>query len=161
MSATTASSQPSVESLIPVLRYRDIASAAAWLCAAFGFQQKSLVATEDGTAIYAELAHGRGTLMLVPVGQSELDAHMRQPDEIDGIETQTCYVTVTDADIHYHRAVDQGAEIILPLSSDNSGQRGYTCRDTEGHIWSFGTYAPAHHRLIEVQIHCRAISAAN
>ncbi len=146
----TESSSQSPESLIPVVRYRDIAASAAWLCSAFGFQQKSLVATEDGTAIYAELAHGRGTLMLVPVGQSELDTHMRQPDEIDGVETQTCYVTIADADIHYHRAVDQGAEIILPLSSDNSGQRGYTCRDCEGHIWSFGTYAPAHHRLAEM-----------
>ena len=136
------------ESLVPVVRYRNVAAAAQWLCAAFGFEQKTLVnssdaAAPDGTAIYAELIHGRGTIMLVPVGQSDLDAHMRQPDELGGIETQTCYVTVSDASAHMERAILGGAEIVLPLSGGHESQRGYSCRDIEGHLWNFGTYTPA------------------
>ncbi len=131
-----------MESLVPVLRYRDVAAAAAWLETAFGFERKTLINASEGGAIYAELVHGRGTIMLVPVGQSDLDAHMRQPDELGGIETQTCYVTVSDADAHQERAVDGGADIVLPLSGVSANQRGYSCRDLEGHIWNFGTYEP-------------------
>ena len=136
------------ECLVPVLRYRDVAAAAQWLSAAFGFEIKTLVHPSDGdaaggSAIYAELVHGRGAIMLVPVGQSDLDAHMRQPDELGGVETQTCYVTVTDAAAHLERAVLNGAQVVLPLSGDQTGQRGYSCRDLEGHIWNFGTYTPA------------------
>lgn len=139
------------DSLVPVLRYRDVAAAGHWLRDAFGFELKTLIRSADGSAaqsgegpaIYAELSHGRGTIMLVPVGQSDLDAHMRQPDELGGIETQTCYVTVSDAALHMKRAVAWGAEIVLPLSGDGSGQNGYSCRDNEGHFWNFGTYAPS------------------
>jgi uncharacterized glyoxalase superfamily protein PhnB len=130
------------DSLVPVLRYRDVAAAASWLTGAFGFESKTLIDAPDGGAIYAELVHGRGTIMLVPVGQSDLDAHMRQPDELGGIETQTCYVTVTDVSAHLERSIKGGAEIVLPLSGDQGGQRGYSCRDLEGHIWNFGTYSP-------------------
>lgn len=130
------------DGLVPVLRYRDVAAAAGWLTNAFGFEKKTLIDAPDGGAIYAELAHGRGTIMLVPVGQSDLDAHMRQPDELGGIETQTCYVTVTDVGAHLERSTQGGAQIVLPLSGDQGGQRGYSCRDLEGHIWNFGTYAP-------------------
>ena len=144
-----------MESLVPVLRYRDVELAARWLCAAFGFELKTLVrtdsnvdaenlesATPQASAIYAEVVHGRGTIMLVPVGQSDLDAHMRQPDELGGIETQTCYVTVADPSTHMKRAVLGGAEIVLPLSGGAGDQHGYSCRDVEGHLWNFGTYAP-------------------
>ena len=139
------SANAAMESLVPVLRYRSVATAAHWLCAAFGFQLKTLVNANDasGDAIYAELMHGRGTIMLVPVGQSDLDAHMRQPDELGGVETQTCYVTVNAPEAHLQRAVQGGAEIVLPMSGAQDDQRGYSCRDLEGHLWNFGTYAPA------------------
>ena len=137
------SALPASECLVPVLRYRDVAAAAHWLSTAFQFEQKTIVPGDAGGAVYAELVHGRSTIMLVPVGQSDLDAHMRQPDELGGIETQTCYVTVDDADAHLQAAIAGGAEIVLPLSGEAAGQRGYSCRDLEGHLWNFGTYAPA------------------
>ena len=137
------SAQIASESLVPVVRYRDVGAAANWLVTAFGFELKSLVHASDGAAIYAEMFHGRSTIMLVPVGQSDLDAHMRQPDELGGIETQTCYLTVTEARAHLDRAILAGAQIVLPLSGDQGSQQGYSCRDPEGHLWNFGTYAPA------------------
>ena len=49
---------------------------------------------------------------------------------------------VEDADKHYARAVEAGAEILLDLVDQDYGGRGYSCRDPEGYIWNFGTYDP-------------------
>ncbi len=51
--------------------------------------------------------------MMVPVGQSHLDGLMRQPDEVGGAETQSCYLVVADVDKHYARAKAAGAESLL------------------------------------------------
>jgi hypothetical protein len=67
---------------------------------------------------------------------------MVQPDEIGGLETQSCYLVVADADRHCATARAAGAEIIFDVQEDAEGGRGYTCRDPEGHIWSFGTFDP-------------------
>jgi len=40
------------------------------------------------------------------------------------------------------RARAAGAEILLALEDQDYGGRGYTCRDPQGHVWSFGTYDP-------------------
>jgi hypothetical protein len=81
-------------------------------------------------------------IMLGSVQDSDLDAVMRQPDEIDGAETQSCYLVIGDADAHYAKAKAAGAEIVLEIKNDGYGRRGYSCRDPQGHIWNFGTYNP-------------------
>ena len=47
-----------------------------------------------------------------------------------------------DADAHHARARAAGAEILLALEDQDYGGRGYTCRDPQGHVWSFGTFDP-------------------
>jgi uncharacterized glyoxalase superfamily protein PhnB len=134
--------------LVPALRYRDPDTAIPWLIQAFGFEQHSIVLGEDGKAAYAQLMH-RGSLIIVgPVRDSELDRLMKQPDEIGGAETQSCYLVVEDADSHYVRARAAGAKILLKLKNDDNGGRGYTCADPEGHVWNFGTFDPAQARSI-------------
>jgi uncharacterized glyoxalase superfamily protein PhnB len=53
------------------------------------------------------------------------------------------YVVVDDPDAHHRRAVAAGAEVVQPLTDEDYGSRGYTVRDPEGNVWSFGTYQPA------------------
>lgn len=131
-----------LSSLTAVMRYRDVAAASDWLCAAFGFQKHFVANGQAGVVHYAQLIFGDAMLMLAPVRDSTLDKYMKQPDEIGGAETQTCYLLVSDADAHYARAKASGAEIILDIQDDDFGGRSYACRDTEGHIWTFGTYDP-------------------
>ena len=47
-----------------------------------------------------------------------------------------------NADDHYAQARAAGAEILIDIQDMDYGGRGYTCRDLEGHIWSFGTTDP-------------------
>jgi uncharacterized glyoxalase superfamily protein PhnB len=124
------------------LRYRDVAAASDWLCAAFGFQKHLAATSETGVVHYAQLSCGDAMLMLAQVRDTALDKYMKQPDEIGGAETQGCYFRVGDVEAHYARSKAAGADIVLDLQDDAFGGRSYACRDPEGHIWSFGTYDP-------------------
>src|SRR5262245_55193361 len=128
--------------IVPMLRYRDVATAIDWLCEAFGFQRHTLVHGEDGTVHYAELIFGRGLIMVAAADGSDLDAFMKQPSDMGGAETQVCYLFVADAPAHCARAKRAGAEIILDIEDEDGKGRGYSCRDPEGHVWNFGTYDP-------------------
>jgi uncharacterized glyoxalase superfamily protein PhnB len=50
-------------------------------------------------------------------------------------------MVVEDVDAHYKKAKSAGAEIVLDIA-DARGTRGYSCKDLEGHLWSFGSYNP-------------------
>jgi uncharacterized glyoxalase superfamily protein PhnB len=128
--------------LIPALRYRNVDQAIEWLCAAFGFEKHDVVVAADGSIVYAYLTLGSAMVLVRSVGESALDQLMIQPDEIGGAETQSCYLVVADADQHCARAKAAGADILLDVDGDDHGGRGYACRDSEGHVWSFGTYDP-------------------
>ncbi|WP_396888573.1 VOC family protein [Micromonospora craniellae] len=53
------------------------------------------------------------------------------------------YVYVGDTvDAHHDRAVAAGAEVVMPLTDTDYGSREYLVRDLEGHLSSFGSYAP-------------------
>lgn len=130
--------------IVPTLRYRDVAAAIDWLCKAFGFQRHLVVPGDgdDGTVRYAELTFGGGMIMLGPVEDSAFDGLMLQPQDAGGAETQICYLFVEDAAAHCAQAKAAGAEIVLDIEEADGSGRGYSCRDPEGHIWNFGTYNP-------------------
>jgi uncharacterized glyoxalase superfamily protein PhnB len=66
---------------------------------------------------------------------------VRPPSEL-GANTQTIYVAVPDADAVYRTAKTAGAEIVMELTDQPYGSRDFICKDPEGYIWCFGTYAP-------------------
>ena len=128
--------------IVPTLRYRDVAAAIDWLCTAFGFERHLVVPDDNGAVRYAELTFGDGMIMLGPVEDSAFDKLMTQPEDAGGAVTQICYLFVEDAGAHCARAKAAGAEIVLDIEEEDGGGRGYSCRDPEGHIWNFGTYNP-------------------
>jgi uncharacterized glyoxalase superfamily protein PhnB len=130
--------------VIPGLRYQDAPKAIDWLCHAFGFEKHLVVPGEGGTIAHAELTFGRGMIMVGSSGAhgGGFDELVKAPGEVGGIGTQSAYVIVDDADAHLARARAAGAEIVLDIEDKDYGGRGYTCRDLEGHVWSFGTYDP-------------------
>jgi len=128
--------------IVPTLRYRDVAAAIDWLCNALGFEEHLVVRAEDGSVRYAELTFGTGMIMLGPVDGIGLDKVMAQPADIGGAETQICYLFVADAAAHCNRAKAAGAQILLDIDDAHGEGRGYSCRDLEGHVWTFGTYDP-------------------
>jgi uncharacterized glyoxalase superfamily protein PhnB len=128
--------------VVPAMRYRDAPAAIAFLCRAFGFKKHLVVPGEGNVIHHAQLTLGNGMIMLGSASDNAFGKLMAHPDEIGGRETQSAYVIVPDADAHYARAKQAGAEILLDIKTEDYGGRGYTCRDPEGHIWNFGTYDP-------------------
>jgi uncharacterized glyoxalase superfamily protein PhnB len=128
--------------VIPCLRYRDAPAAIEWLCRVFGFEKHLVVPNQDGTIAHAQLSFGNGMIMLGSVVDTEFGRLLTQPDEIGGVETQTPYVIVPDADAVHARARAAGAEIVIDITDEDYGGRGFSCRDLEGHLWNFGTYDP-------------------
>ena len=72
--------------------------------------------------------------MLAPVNGSAFDTLMVQPDGINGAETQSSYFFIADVDAHYAHVKAAAAEIIVDIDDKVRHQRGYSCRDPEGHI---------------------------
>ena len=128
--------------VIPCLRYRDAPAAIEWLCRVFGFEKHLVVPNQDGTIAHAQLSFGNGMIMLGSLVDTEFGRLLTQPDEIGGVETQTPYVIVPDADAVHARARAAGAEIVIDITDEDYGGRGFSCRDLEGHLWNFGTYDP-------------------
>ncbi len=129
-------------SIIPCLRYRNAPEAIEWLCSAFGFEKQAVYPGENGTIAHAQLTLGNGMIMLSSVSDNEFGRLIKQPEEIGRCSTGTSYVIVQEVDAHYARAKAAGAEILIDIKDEDYGGRGYTCRDLEGHMWSFGSYDP-------------------
>jgi uncharacterized glyoxalase superfamily protein PhnB len=130
--------------VVSSLRYQDAPKAIDWLCRAFGFERHLVVPGAGDTIAHAQLTFGRGMVMLGSSGShgGGFDELVKAPGEVGGVGTQSLYVIVDDADAHLARARASGAEIVLDVEDKDYGGRGYTCRDPEGHVWSFGTYDP-------------------
>jgi uncharacterized glyoxalase superfamily protein PhnB len=139
-----AGPKKTTSTVIPGFRYHDAPAAIEWLCRAFGFERQLVVPGEGGTIAHAQLSFGNGMIMLGSAGEhgNAYDEVVKTPRETGGVVTQGAYVIVDDPDAHYQRAVAAGAKIVLDIEDKDYGGRGYTCRDLEGNVWSFGDYDP-------------------
>ena len=132
--------------MIPSFRYKDAPKAIVWLCRAFGFEKQLVVPGEGETIAHAQLVFGHGMIMLGSASThgGGYDDLVSTPAEA-GTNTQSAYVVVEDADTHYASAKAAGAEMVLDIQDQDYGGRGYTCKDLEGYLWSFGDYDPWAH----------------
>jgi uncharacterized glyoxalase superfamily protein PhnB len=129
--------------VIPCLTYSDAHAAIEWLCRHFGFSKHAVYEGDDGKVMHAELTFDNGMIMLGSSDpRSDYGKLMALPGEISGRQTQTTCVIVSDPDETYRSAKAGGALIVLDIEDKSYGGRGFTCRDLEGHVWSFGNYDP-------------------
>lgn len=132
----------SASPVISCLMYRDTHAAIDWLCRVIGFARHQVYEGPDKTVAHAELTLGRGMIMLGTVKDSEYGKLIRQPDQVGGVETQSVYVIVPDADEVYRRVKESGGRIAIEIKTESYGGRGFSCFDPEGHLWNIGTYDP-------------------
>jgi uncharacterized glyoxalase superfamily protein PhnB len=131
------SEKTSTPAVWPVLSYRDARAAIAFLTTAFGFEERAVYA-RDGDPTIVEHAELRwplgGGIMFGSSGKDDSPFGMRIPGN------DSVYVVCRDPDALYERATAAGAEVVRGLVDEDYGSRGFTVRDLEGNLWSFGTY---------------------
>jgi uncharacterized glyoxalase superfamily protein PhnB len=119
----------------PSLTYRDLEAALEFLEKAFGLEPEVLGTDEHGAVRHAAVRHGEGLVLLQP----------DLPDQLHGTHLGQgwVYVAVTDPDGHFERARAAGATMLGEPHDALEGQmRGYSARDLEENLWSFGTNRP-------------------
>ena len=110
--------------VIPVIAYRDVNQAAAWLCDAFGFSVRLRIGDHR-----VQLNVGDGAVIVRELRPKEIQA------ELDLGHSVT--IRVEDADAHCQRARDHGARITQEPANHPYGERQYNAVDLAGHSWTF------------------------
>ena len=105
--------------VIPVLGYEDVEKASDWLCNAFGFTVRLRIANHR-----VQLLVGDGAIV-VNEGHYVTEAN------------HSIMVRVEDVDRHHEHALEQGATILHPPTSNPYGERQYSVQDIGGHRWTF------------------------
>ena len=128
---------------IPAMNYKNANAAVDFLKKAFGFNEHFVYRDENNNVHHAELSLGNAMVMLGPQRpESDFGKMTATPVEVNGVNTQTVYIIIDEIDAHYKNAKANGAEIIMDIKDEDYGGRGYSCKDPEGYIWSFGSYNP-------------------
>lgn len=115
--------------------YQDAAAAIAFLETAFGFETTARHGA-GGVVNHAELRW--------PTGGGIMLGSVPTEGPLCGYPAGvgSAYIVTSDPDAVYARAVAAGAIITRELRDETDYEsRGFTCRDPEGVVWSFGTYA--------------------
>jgi uncharacterized glyoxalase superfamily protein PhnB len=122
----------------PCLTYRDGRAAIEFLSKAFGFEEKAAYAREDDPSVieHAEMRWPLGGgIMFGSAGRDDSPFSQRV------IGNDAVYVVCDNPDELFERAIGAGAQLVRGLRDEDYGSRGFTVRDPEGNLWSFGTYA--------------------
>lgn len=107
-----------------------------------GFKKLFVVPDANTGIAHATLTFGNGIIMVSSVSDSPINKLMKQPDEIGGAETQSCYLIVPDADAVHERVLVANAKVVIAIKDEDYGGRGFSCLDPEGHLRSVGSYDP-------------------
>lgn len=119
----------------PIITYSDARAAVDFLVTAFGFAEKVMVPDADGAVAHGELAWPEGGgVMIHTEGVGDPVFGGRQ------VGQSSVYVVTDDPHRVLAAAQAAGAEIIRELRDEDYGSTGFSAKDPEGNIFSFGTY---------------------
>jgi uncharacterized glyoxalase superfamily protein PhnB len=129
-------SSPPPKTVWPGLVYADAPAALRFLTEAFGFEQRIVVPdAHEGLVAHAELRW--------PEGGGVMLGSANRPDSLFSQRptgAASTYVVTDEPDRLFERAQAAGAEVVQELREEHYGSRGFSVRDPEGNLWSFGTY---------------------
>ncbi len=119
----------------PSINYRDARAGIRFLESAFGFQATAVYPPDgDGPVEHAQLDWPEGGGVML----GSADRGTEFSDRATG--TASVYVVTDEPDRLYGRATAAGASVVREMRDEDYGSRGFSVRDPEGNIWSFGTY---------------------
>ena len=127
-------------SLWPILHYDDTESAHRFLVGVLGFREAVLVRDDEGDIVHAELRW--------PGGGALLFGGTKHTDSVHGgLKAGALYLVTEDVDDVHARVQEAGGDIVASPHVTEFAAGGptyaFSVRDTEGNLWTFGTYRGA------------------
>ena len=124
--------------VLPHLVVDDAAAAIDFYVKAFGATDLGRLPGPDGRRlIHAAVNINGSTVMLNDDFPEYNDGKSTTPKALGGTPV-TIHLTVTDVEASFAKAVDAGAEVVMPLEDQFWGDRYGMVRDPFGHQWSLG-----------------------
>jgi uncharacterized glyoxalase superfamily protein PhnB len=108
--------------IIPELAYKDVISAAGWLCRTFGFTERLRIASHR---------------VQLSMGSESIVAIEWQSGEAASPAGHSLMVRVPDVEQHFEQVRQSGAKILSTPETFPFGERQYTVEDIGGHCWTF------------------------
>jgi uncharacterized glyoxalase superfamily protein PhnB len=125
------------KSIWPCVNYRDAPAAIRFLVDAFGFEERCAYRADGrpDVVVHAELRWPEGGGVMLGSADRGESEFSRMPTGASSV-----YVVTDEPDRLFAQATGAGAEVVQGLRDEDYGSRGFSVRDPEGNIWSFGTY---------------------
>lgn len=117
--------------ITPSLAIRDAAAAMTWYARVFGAEEIARLADPDGNVVHGELRIGDSVVML---GEENAEWHNVGPGTLGGTSVRI-HLYVDDVDAVFARALEAGAEELIPLADQFYGDRAGRIQDPFGHQW--------------------------
>jgi PhnB protein len=121
--------------IIPRLICRDPASAIEFCVAALGAVELGRRPGPDGTVAHALLTIGPAMIMI----EAEWPTLPSRAPVPDGSSPVVIFVYVEDVDRTVERAVERGAQVLVPAENQFWGDRTAWIMDPSGHVWTIAT----------------------
>jgi uncharacterized glyoxalase superfamily protein PhnB len=110
--------------VLPVLNYRDVRGAVAWLCRAFGARERLRIGEHRAQMIIGDGAFVVASFQGMGIAPQDAPRH-------------SVLVRIGDVDAHMKHAAEFGARILARPTDFPYGERQYTAEDAGGHVWTF------------------------
>ena len=134
MSTQTRTQQKTVW---PTLVYDDARGAIRFLLDTFGFEERITVPDEGdpSVVVHAQLRWPEGGGVMLSTAGREGNVFSQRATGSGAV-----YVVTDDPDSLYARATAAGLPVVQEIQDEDYGGRGFSVRDPEGNLWSFGSY---------------------
>ena len=120
----------------PCINLCDARGAIVFLTEAFGFVESLVVPGErDDVVEHAQLTWPEGGGVMLGTADREGNEFSRMPTSAASV-----YVVTDDPHAVYARCTAAGARVVREMRDEDYGSTGFSVRDPEDNIWSFGTY---------------------
>lgn len=121
----------------PTLNYRDARAAIRQLVEVLGFTERAVHAdpSDDAVVVHAELHWPEGGGVMLGTADRPDNVFSQMPTG-----SASVYVVTDEPRPIHDRCVAEGLTFVRELREEDYGSLGFSVRDLEGNIWSFGTY---------------------
>jgi PhnB protein len=126
---------PGYHTVTPSLTVHDGTAALEFYAKAFGATEKFRLPMPDGRIGHAEIQIGDSTIMI----SDEFPDWGALSPQTRGGPTSALMLYVEDVDAAFQRALEAGAQVVMPLADQFWGDRMGSVADPFGHKWSLAT----------------------